>query len=343
MKITYLVGITIAIIGLIAVIGLTQSSLDDSQNKIRVAFFPSIVHAVPIVGIESQTFEDNLSDDLNIEIKVFDSGPQVIESIFSNSVDVAYVGPGPVINGFLKSDGKDLKILASAANGGASFVIQKNSGLESIENYSGKRVAAPQISNTQDVSLRHYLAENGLKPAEKGGDVFVLNISNPDIYTLFAKGDIDGAWVPEPWATMLVEELDGVRLFDENEIWPENKFSSVLLIGRSDYIEKNPEIIKNWIDANEKTVQWINKNPDESKKFYNQFMMGHMGKTLPEKIIQESFSKIMITSEPVENSIYTFAERADSLGYLGRDGYSLDGIFYHENISVTSNEENHNG
>ena len=343
MKIPYLVGITIAIIGLIVAIGLTQSSLDDSQNKIRVAFFPSIVHVVPIVGMETQTFADNFGGDLNIEIKVFDSGPQVIESIFSNSVDVAYVGPGPVINGFLKSDGKDLKILASAANGGASFIIQKNSGLESIENYSGKRVAAPQISNTQDVSLRHYLAENGLNPAEKGGDVFVLNISNPDIYTLFAKGDIDGAWVPEPWATMLVEELDGVRLFDENEIWPENEFSSVLLIGRSDYIEKNPEIIKSWIDANEKTVQWINKNPDESKNLYNKFMMGHMGKTLPEKIVQESFSKIMITSEPVENSIYTFAERANSLGYLGRDGYSLDGIFHHENISVTSNEENHNG
>ena len=343
MKIPYLVGIGIVIIGLVTVIGLSQSTVDDSQNKIRVAFFPSIVHAVPIVGMENQTFADNLDDDMNIEVKIFDSGPQVIESIFSNSVDLAYVGPGPVINGYLKSDGKDLKILASAANGGASFIIQKNSGLESIENYSGKRVAAPQISNTQDVSLRHYLAQNGLTPAEKGGDVFVLNIANPDIYTLFAKGDIDGAWVPEPWATMLVEELDGVRLFDENEIWPENKFSSVLLIGRSDYIEKNPEIIKNWINANKETVQWINNNPDESKELYNQFMKGYMGKTLPEKIVQDSFSNIIITSQPVENSIYTFAERADALGYLGRDGYTLDGLFYHENISLTSNEENHNG
>ena len=288
MKISHLAGIAIVAIALVLVIGLTQSTVDDSQKKIRVAFFPSIVHAVPIVGMENQTFAETLNDDLNIEVKIFDSGPQVIESIFSNSVDLAYVGPGPVINGFLKSDGKDLKILASAANGGASFIIQKNSGLESIENYSGKRVAAPQISNTQDVSLRHYLAQNGLTPAEKGGDVFVLNIANPDIYTLFAKGDIDGAWVPEPWATMLVEELDGVRLFDENEIWPENKFSSVLLIGRSDYIEKNPEVIKKWINANEKTVQWINDNPDESKKLYNQFMKGHMGKTLPEKIVENS-------------------------------------------------------
>ena len=343
MKIPYLVGIASVTIGIIALIGLTQASIDDSQNEIRVAFFPSILHVVPIVGMETQTFADNLDDDLDIEVKIFDSGPQVIESIFSNSVDIAYVGPGPVINGYLKSDGDDLQILAGAANGGASYVIQKNSGLELIENYSGKRVAAPQISNTQDVSLRHYLAENGLKPAEKGGDIFVLNIANPDIYTLFAKGDIDGAWVPEPWATMLVEELDGVRLFDENEFWPENQFSSVLLIGRSDYIEKNPEIIKKWINANEETVQWINNHPDESKKLYNEFLKSYMGRTLPENIVEKSFSNIIITSEPLKNSVHTFAERADALGYLGRDGYTLDGIFYHENISVTSNEENHNG
>ena len=234
MKISYLIGVVIVAIGIIAFLGFTQSSVNDSENNIRVAFFPSVVHAVPIIGMETQTFANNLNTDLDIQVKIFDSGPQVIESLFSNSIDIAYVGPGPVINGFLKSDGNDLKILAGAASGGASFVIQKNSGLDLIENYSGKRIAAPQISNTQDVSLRHYLAENGLVNAEKGGDVFVLNIANPDIYTLFAKGDIDGAWVPEPWATMLVEELDGVRLFDENDFWPENQFSSVLLIGRSD-------------------------------------------------------------------------------------------------------------
>ena len=343
MKISYLIGAVIVAIGIIAFVGFTQSSVNDSENNIRVAFFPSVVHAVPIIGMETQTFANNLNADLDIQVKIFDSGPQVIESIFSNSVDIAYVGPGPVINGFLKSDGNDLKILAGAASGGASFVIQKNSGLDLIENYSGKRIAAPQISNTQDVSLRHYLAENGLITAEKGGDVFVLNIANPDIYTLFAKGDIDGAWVPEPWATMLVEELNGVRLFDENEFWPENQFSSVLLIGRSDYIEKNPEIIKKWINANEKTAQWINNHPDESKKLYNEFLNSYMGRTLPQNIVEKSFSNIIITSEPLENSVHTFAERADALGYLGRDGYTLDGIFYHENISVTSNEENYNG
>ncbi len=205
MKISYVVGIVIA--GIVLGVIMMSYTSENPTDKIRVAFFPSISHAVPIVGIENDIFKENLTDKKMIEVKIFDSGPQVIESLFSNSIDLAYVGPGPIVNGFLKSNGNDLKILAGAANGGASFIIQKDSGLDSIENFQGKRIASPQISNTQDVSLRHYLSTHGLKPVEKGGTVFVLNISNPDIYTLFAKGDIDGAWVPEPWATILVEEL----------------------------------------------------------------------------------------------------------------------------------------
>jgi len=341
MKISYVVGIVLVGIVLIAV--MLNSTTDNSTDKVRVAFFPSISHAVPIVGIENGIFEENLTDKKIVEVKIFDSGPQVIESLFSNSIDLAYVGPGPIVNGFLKSNGNDLKILAGAANGGASFIIQKDSGLDSIENFQGKRIASPQISNTQDVSLRHYLSIHDLKPVEKGGSVFVLNISNPDIYTLFAKGDIDGAWVPEPWATILVEELGGIRLFNESEFWPEKQFSSVLLIGRTNFIEQNPEIVERWILSNEKTVEWINSNPDKTKMIYNEFMKEYMGKTFPKKIVDESFSNLEITSKPVKESVITFAERADSLGYLGRSGYDLNGIFYNQNISENSMDVEKNG
>jgi len=341
MKISYVVGIVL--VGIVLVAVMLNSTTDNSTDKVRVAFFPSISHAVPIVGIENDIFEENLTDKKIVEVKIFDSGPQVIESLFSNSIDLAYVGPGPIVNGFLKSNGNDLKILAGAANGGASFIIQKDSGLDSIENFQGKRIASPQISNTQDVSLRHYLSIHDLKPVEKGGSVFVLNISNPDIYTLFAKGDIDGAWVPEPWATILVEELGGIRLFNESEFWPEKQFSSVLLIGRTNFIEQNPEIVERWILSNEKTVEWINSNPDKTKMIYNEFMKEYMGKTFPKKIVDESFSNLEITSKPVKESVITFAERADSLGYLGRSGYDLNGIFYNQNISENSMDVEKNG
>ena len=215
--------------------------------------------------------------------------------------------------------------------------------MDSIENFDGKRIASPQISNSQDVSLRYYLASNDLKPVEKGGTVFVLNISNPDIYTLFAKGDIDGAWVPEPWATMLVQELDGVRLFNEEKLWPNEEFASVLLIVRTNYLENNPEIIQNWLKSHKETVSWINSNSDQSKIIFEKFLKKHLGKSLPTKIIDESFSNLTITSDPIKSSVLTFAERANSLGYLGRTGYNLDGIFYEPDLNLNAMVKQLNG
>ena len=337
-----ILGMAAGGIVVIVAIAITIISFSDSdqinQDKIRVAFFPSIGHIIPIVGLEEKIFEKGIGEEKQIETKLFDSGPQVIESLFSNSIDIAYVGPGPIINGFLKSDGKDIKILSGAASGGASFIIQPNSGLESLENFDGKRIASPQISNSQDVSLRHYLESHGLKSVENGGTVFVLNISNPDIYTLFAKGDIDGAWVPEPWATILVQELDGIRLFNEEKLWPNEEFASVLLIVRTEYLENNPETIQKWVESHEKIVTWINSNPDKSKSLFSSFLIDYMGKSLPTKIIDESFSNITITSDPIKNSVIIFAERADSLGYLGRDGYNLDGIFYNAVLNVNNGD-----
>ena len=151
MKISIVITLGIVAVIAIAVIATIGSDLEQSsQSKIRVAFFPSIGHAVPIVGIENGIFEKGIGEQIQIETKLFDSGPQVIESIFASSIDVAYVGPGPVINGFLKSHGKDIRILAGAASGGASFIVQPDSGLDSIENFDGKRIASPQISNRSE-------------------------------------------------------------------------------------------------------------------------------------------------------------------------------------------------
>ncbi len=319
----------------IATIGIATALYNSDQNihenKIRIAFFPNIGHAVPIVGIESGIFADGLGNKTLIETKIFDSGPQVIESIFARSIDLAYVGPGPAINGFLKSEG-EMIIISGAASGGASFIVHPNSEINSVEDFSGKKIAAPQIGNTQDVSLRNYLQENGLAPVEKGGSVVVFNIPNPDIYTLFVKGEIDAAWVPEPWATILVQELDGNRLFYEEDIWPNNQFASVLLIGRTDYVENNPEIIQTWIESHDKTVSWINTNPNKSVLIFNDFMKKTLGEPLPESIVSESLSNLEITSDPIPESITIFAQQADSLGYLGRNGYDLQGIFYDSSI-----------
>jgi len=328
-------AISAGIVGivLLSVLGITLSSDPSHENKIRISYFPNIGHAIPIVGIEKGFFQESIGDQTTIETRVFDSGPQAIESLFANSIDVAYVGPGPAINGFLNSENHNVKILAGAASGGASFIVHPNSEINSVSDFAGKKIAAPQIGNTQDVSLRNYLSENGLKPAEKGGSVIVYNISNPDIYTLFVKGDIDGAWVAEPWATILETELGGKRLFHEEELWPNKEFASVLLIGNVNYIEKNPTIITNFLQSHHETVTWINTNPVETRIIFNDFLNSYLGQPLSDDVVDIALSNLEITADPKPDSVFSFAEKADALGYLGRNGYDLSGIFLYFDIN----------
>ena len=320
----------VIVIGIIVTVSIMSPQESLYEKQIRVGFLPSIGHVIPIVGLEHKAFLQELDyDKVKIDARFFDSGPQIISSMFADSLDIAYVGPGPAINGFLRSDTQNIIILAGAANGGASFIVHPNSTIQTVDDFTRKRIAVPQIANTQDISLRHYLFENGLRPVDKGGQVHVINIANPEIYTLFAKGDIDGAWVPEPWATIFVDELEGKRLFYEEEQWPEKQFASTLLVARADYVQENPQIIQKWINAHKKTQQWINENPDMAAKIFNTYINREFGNSFSDKTISTALTNIDITSDPIKESINIFAQKANSLGYLGREGhYDINGIFY---------------
>ena len=330
MKIRSVISAGIVGVVLLSVLGVTLSPSETTHDaKLRIAYFPNIGHAIPIVGMENGFFQDGLGDQIKIETRVFDSGPQAIESLFADSVDLAYVGPGPAINGFLNSENNNVQILAGAASGGSSFIVHPNSEITTGADFAGKKIAAPQIGNTQDVSLRNYLSEHQLKTADKGGSVIVYNIPNPDIYTLFVKGDIDGAWVAEPWATILETELDGKRLFHEEELWPDNEFASVLLIGNVDYVENNKQVVQNFLSAHHETMLWINENPKDTRIAFNNFLDSHLGQSLSDDVVDIALSNLKITDDPKSDSVFSFAEKADTLGYLGRNGYDLSGIFYY--------------
>jgi len=340
MKTRLIISASIVGIILLSGLGVFLNSEESYENKLRIAYFPNIGHAIPIVGMDKGFFETSMGNTTKIETRVFDSGPQAIESLFANSIDLAYVGPGPAINGFLNSENHNVKILAGSASGGASFIVHPESEINFASDFAGKKIAAPQIGNTQDVSLRHYLSENGLKTADKGGSVIVYNIPNPDIYTLFVKGDIDGAWVAEPWATILETELDGKRLFHEEELWPNNEFASVLLIANTNYVEKNPAIISNFLDSHYQTVIWINQNPIDTRIVFNDFLNSHLGQSLSDDVVDIALSNLVITGDPLPDSVHSFAEKADALGYLGRNGYDLSGIFYYFDTNSIEGENN---
>ncbi|MBI5288419.1 MAG: ABC transporter substrate-binding protein, partial [Chloroflexi bacterium] len=205
--------------------GATSAPTEASEPvTLRLGYFPNVTHTQPQVGLAKGFFADALGANVTIETKTFNAGPDVITALFAGEIDASYIGPNPAINGYVKSDGKELRIIAGATSGGARLIVRPGANIATAADFANKKIASPQLGNTQDVALRTWLASNGLNAKEQGGNVQVLPTANADQLTLFQNGDIDGAWAPEPWATRLEQEAGGVEFLDEKDLWPDGKF-----------------------------------------------------------------------------------------------------------------------
>src|SRR5262249_4089636 len=182
---------------------------------VRVGYSPNVTHSQAAIGRATGRFEQALGHGVQVEWKTFNAGPSVIQAIFAGALDLAYVGSGPTITGYVRSQGEALRVIAGATSGGAALVVRSDSGISTAADFHRKKVASPQLGNTQDVALRAWLHRNHLETREKGGDVQVIPIANPDQFTLFVKREIDAAWAPEPWATRLIQQANGRLFLDE--------------------------------------------------------------------------------------------------------------------------------
>jgi NitT/TauT family transport system substrate-binding protein len=299
-------------------------------KTLRIGFFPNINHAQAVIGLGKGDFQNTLGKNVKVETFQFNAGPSAIESLLAKRIDVTYIGPNPAINGFVVSDGKDVRVIAGATSAGASFVVRNDSGINSVSDLGGKKFASPQLGNTQDVALRNYLVDNGFKTTENEGNVTVVPVANADILTLFLKKEIDGAWVPEPWATRLVKEANGRVFIDERDLWPpEGKFVTAHIIVRPDYLKENPDVIKKLVAAHINETQWINDNKEEAIKEFNVQLKKLSGKDLPEDVLAESLTKLEFTYDPIKQSLFKSANDAYDLGFLakGKSRPNLNGIY----------------
>jgi len=311
----------------IAYSSMSSANVDTFSNTVRIGYFPNISHAQALVGVANGTFERAL-EGTNVQYKTFSAGPAAIEALFTNQVDITYVGPNPAINGYMRTHGEGLKVIAGAASGGVLFVVRADSDIESLNDLAGKKLTSPQYGNTQDISLKSYLIENGLKLAEYGGNVHVLSAKNPDTMILFLKKEIDGAWVPEPWGTILVKNANGKIFLDERDLWPDGEFATAVLVVRSDFLDKHPDLVKKVLQAHVETTLWINEHPKEAEETVNAQLKILMGKELPADIMHEAFSRMQVTYRPMKFSLFKFAEEAYELGMFGREKPDLSGIYY---------------
>jgi NitT/TauT family transport system substrate-binding protein len=298
-----------------------------SARSVRVGAYPNVTHSQAMVGKANGFFEKALGPGVKVEWKTFNAGPAAIEALFAGAVDMTYIGPNPAIQGYVRSNGEALRIVAGATSGGAALVVRNDSGIQKPQDFHGKKVASPQQGNTQDVALRAWLLAQGMKSVDKGGDVQVIPMANSDQLTLFRKKELDAAWAPEPWATRLIREGNGRLFLDERDLWPKGQFITCHLIASTKFLQENPELVKRWIRAHVELTEWINAHLPEAKKILNQQIQAETGKALPAAELDEAFSRLQVTYDPLRASLLTAAKSSFDAGFLGHQMPDLSRLY----------------
>lgn len=320
---------TLLVAGFIATPSLSiHANAQLAQKKVfRLGYFPNITHAQAVIGVGNGDFQKALGENVELKTLTFNAGPSATEALLANQIDATYIGPNPTVNGYVVSDGKSVRVISGVASGGAVFIIRNDSGIESPKDFAGKKFASPQIGNTQDVALRKYLLDNGYKTKDKGGNVEILPVKNPDILTLFLKKELDGAWVPEPWGEKLIKEGNGKLFVDERTLWPNGKFVTADIVVNPEYLRNNPDVIKKFLEAHVTETQWINEHKEEALKTFNVELNKLTGQSIPEDQLQEAFSRLELTYDPLQQTLIKSADDAFEVGYLGKTKPDLGGIF----------------
>ena len=293
--------------------GAASANNSSGNTTLRLGYFGNVTHAPALIGLQNGSLKNTLGSSVKLDTKTFNAGSDVVTALLADALDASFVGPNPAINAYQKTNG-DVRIVSGVASGGAYLVVKPS--ITSAAQLKGKKIATPQLGNTQDVALRSWLNKNGLHETKDGGDVTILNQENSVTLTSFTEGTIDGAWVPEPWATRLVNEGNGKVLVDEKTLWPEGKYTTTVLLVTKKFLADHPDVVQRLIESVSGAIDLIKTDPTKAQELTNQGINSVTGKTLKPDLIKASFDHITFTLDPIASSLKTSAENAKSLGFL---------------------------
>ncbi len=295
-----------------------------AAGTLRLGYFANVTHAAAVLGVADGTFQKELGG-TKLETSIFNAGPAAIEALNAGAIDASFLGPSPAINAYAKSNGEALRVVAGATDNGASLVVKPD--ITSVADLKGKTIATPQLGGTQDVALRYYLLQNGLKVQTTGGDdVDVVNQENAQTLDLFKSGEVDGGWLPEPWASRLVVEAGAKVLVDETTQWPGGKFPTTILIVSKTYLEAHPDQVKALITGELAVLDEIAKDPKSASTELNNAIGDLTGKKLGDGVIERAFANIKPTYDPEASVWPAQSDHAVQAGLL-KSAPDLNGIF----------------
>jgi len=319
------IGIVAVLAALLAATVPAAAAKKQSSDPVtlRLGYFPNVTHAPAIVGVQKGIFQKALGKNVDLKLSTFNSGTEELTAIQAGALDAAYIGPNPTITAWTQLD-KGVKVVSGAASGGAFLVVKPS--ITSAADLKGKTVASPQLGNTQDVALRNWLKSKGLKTdTAGGGDVKVVPQDNATALASFEAGSIDGAWVPEPWATRLVNEGGGKILVDEADLWPGGRYATTQLIVTTDFLKAHPDVVQKLVNGQVAANDFIKNNVADAESAVSDGIKAITGKALSGDLIIASFKNIEFTNDPIASSLVKDNTTQKSFGFPAAS--SLKGLY----------------
>lgn len=298
-----------------AVVFIVGGALAARGGEIRVGHFPNITHAQAVVAHAMTRngkgwFEQRLGAETKIEWFVYNAGPSAMEAIFAKSIDLTYVGSAPALNAYSKANGDEIRLISGAANGGAGLVVQPDQKLNAPSDFRGKKIATPQLGNTQDVSCRAWLVAGGLKITQLGGDAQVLPTANPDQLALFQQKRVDAVWTVEPWLSRLEKEAGGKVIVEEKDV------ATTVLVSSVKFLNEQRELAKKFAQAHAELTEWIATHQDEAQKLIQVELLAETKSDMSADVIASAWKRIAFTSETPRAALESFVQNSVRAGFI---------------------------
>jgi NitT/TauT family transport system substrate-binding protein len=314
-------GVLVAACGGLA----SPAATPGAPYTLRLGYLTNLTHGSAFVGLSKGYLAGDLPRGATIQSQAFNAGPAEVEAILGGALDAGFFGPSPAINAFVRTKGQAVRIVAGATSGGAGLVVRPELNIHSAADLRGRSLATPQLGNTQDVALRAYLADHGLKTdPQGGGDVRIVPTDNATTLQLFKQGKVDGAWVPEPWTSRLQVEARGQLLVDEASLWPQGKFATTELVVTKTLLDRRPDIVQGLLRGHLEATDWVQQHPDEAKAAASAALESATSSKLADAVLTPAWSRLTFTVDPQAGSFKKEAADARRVGLLGDD--KLNGI-----------------
>src|SRR3989440_6953334 len=288
-----------------------------AQDKVVIRFghFPNITHAQGVIAHALSRkgkgwFEERLGPNVEIQWFTYNAGPSAMEAMFAGSLDLTYVGQGPALNAHFKSNGQEVRVIAGAANAGAAMVVKSDSPIKTAADFRGKKIATPQLGNTQDISCRAWLKAQGFKITQTGGDVTVLPTNNPDQLALLQSGGVDAVWTVEPWVTRLERDAKARVFLDDKDT------ITTWLVSSVKFLRDRRDLAKKIADANVELTKWIQQNEAEAQKLLIEELKAETRADFQPDAVAQAWKRIQFTSEVSRDLIAKSVKDGKDAGFL---------------------------